>query len=191
MRSILKLFILIGAGFLIATTFSVWVARQDSADLMFIAWADHGEAQSLLLVSMQDGLQARFPVSTSDNPDDVPPPDGLWLVYDRFRNGLSGIYRVRIHDGHTQNLTHSLSSDILSDWSPDGKWLLFWSQMNDRFQLKRLEWATGKIEPLGNRVVGTVLNGGVYRWSPDGSVVYVLSNQSNGIHLHVVCRTTR
>jgi Tol biopolymer transport system component len=183
---LLRLFCLIGALLLLSLTSSVWTARQESLDWTFVAWADGGENQGLIRVSLQDGIQATYPSSTIYNPDYVPSPDGMWLVYDRYHQGNSDIYRIRLHDGYTQNLTNSATNDTLDSWSPDGRWLLFWSQQDDFQVLKRMEWATGKVESLSQPVRNPVMSSVIHRLSPDGHTLFYVTNQANGYRLHVI-----
>lgn len=186
MGKILKVTLVLGGGFLILITISILVTRRDTSDWTFVAWADHGQHQGLVRLSLENGVQDYYRASTIYNPEFVPSPDGMWLVYDRFIRGKSDIYRVRIHDGHTQNLTRSDTSDTLDSWSPDGKWLLFWSHDDDHHQLKRLDWQTLKVEPMGEGFRYGVTTSDISRWSPDSSMIYYLSSFSLESRLHIV-----
>lgn len=52
-------------------------------------------------------------------------PDGRWLAFSSLRNGNWDIFVVPAVGGAVRQLTFSSGSEIATDWSPDGKTLLF------------------------------------------------------------------
>jgi len=67
------------------------------------------------------------PVTSHEELDAYPvfSPDGNWIAYSSLRNGNWDIYVVPAVGGDSRQMTFSSNSEIVTDWSPDGKNLLF------------------------------------------------------------------
>lgn len=71
-----------------------------------------------------------FPVTNHIELDAYPlfSPDGKWLAFSSVRNGNWDIFVVPSSGGAVRQMTFSSFSEIATDWSSDGKTLLFSSQ---------------------------------------------------------------
>ncbi len=67
------------------------------------------------------------PVTSHEELDAYPvfSPDGNWIAYSSLRNGNWDIYVVPAVGGDSRQMTFSSTAEIVTDWSPDGKTLLF------------------------------------------------------------------
>lgn len=67
------------------------------------------------------------PVTSHEELDAYPvfSPDGNWIAYSSLRNGNWDIYIVPAVGGDSRQMTFSSTAEIVTDWSPDGKYLLF------------------------------------------------------------------
>ncbi len=89
------------------------------------------------------------------------------------REGDSEIYSIDVDGSGTQRLTHNAGFDGFASWSPDGRRILYHSQV------RRNGWSGGVVmnaDGSGKRRL--VANGS---WSPDGrKIVYGSNRQGNG-----------
>jgi eukaryotic-like serine/threonine-protein kinase len=90
-----------------------WVWAQGNADV-FVMEADHGTARRFTL-----GAKTEF--------DPVWSPDGRRIVFSTDRNGSYDLYeKLSTGAGPEKALLKSPLAKFPSDWSPDGKFLLYW-----------------------------------------------------------------
>ena len=113
-------------------------------------------------------------------------PDNKWVAYVSVKNIGSDIFR-KLADGSgaEEPLIVSSKNKVLSDWSVDGKYLLF-LQPNDDNRGNGI-WAMpldGDRKPFP--LVQTPFNNGNPAFSPDGKRVAYSSDESGRIEIYVV-----
>ena len=91
---------------------------------------------------------------------------------------MSGsIWRVDPDTGFAEELTYNDSYHSSPDWSPDGRWIIFTADEDNRsIELEIVEVATGEIRRLTD-------DGAIYLdpvFSPDGTQVAYVSSNPNG-----------
>jgi len=92
-----------------------WVRTQGNSDV-YVMEADHGTARKFTL-----GAKTDF--------DPVWSPDGLRIVFSTDRNGSYDLYeKLSTGAGPEKALLTSPLAKGPSDWSPDGKFLLYWQE---------------------------------------------------------------
>src|SRR5262245_34059545 len=136
------------------------------------------------LIETLRGVRRRF---TSDPAIDLSPiwsPDGNRIVFSSRRRGPHNLYQKSVAGaGSEELLLETSESKWASDWSPDGRLILY----NSEFPKTRLDiWAL----PLeGNRkpfpVVQTAFDEAGARFSPDGRWIAYQSNESGKSEIYV------
>lgn len=117
-------------------------------------------------------------------------PDGEWVAYtvkdDRKRETPSDprftlytqtgayeealgcdIWITNTRTGESRNLTQSKGTNWTPVWSPDGKYLVFYSDRDGTAHLWLWERATGQLRDVPNAIVRPFFNSQAPRWSPD------------------------
>lgn len=51
-------------------------------------------------------------------------PDGTWMIFNSWRDGMPELYRMRLDGSDVQRLTRSIGIETLYGWSPDGAWMI-------------------------------------------------------------------
>jgi dipeptidyl aminopeptidase/acylaminoacyl peptidase len=95
-------------------------------------------------------------------------PDGAWIAAIGFRDwkrgeiGQPSVWRIRVRDGHTENLipdadleaAGGMNSDLLGGggsrpyWMGEGRWVVFAAPVDGSFELWRVEIDGGRLERL-------------------------------------------
>jgi hypothetical protein len=75
-------------------------------------------------------------------------PDGKYLVYTGYRNGVFDIYRIAVEGGEEERLTTSPGLDDGPEYTPDGKYIYFNSTRSGRMQLWRMKADGSEQEQL-------------------------------------------
>ena len=148
-----------------------------------------GPAQVPLRVEDALGVLAlanRMPIAMS--------PDGEWVAYtlkdDRklestqderyssytrtgaFTEGLGcDVWMTNTRSGQSRNLTEGKGTASSPVWSPDGKYLAFYSDRSGTFHVWLWERASGKIRQLSGAIARPFFNFQVVRWTPDSRYV--------------------
>ncbi|MDA1330464.1 MAG: S9 family peptidase [Chloroflexi bacterium] len=100
-------------------------------------------------------------------------PDSQWVVYQLVKNDLqreetsSSLWRVQLDSGEARQLTHG-QTDVLAEWSPDGRQIAFLSGRSGKRQIYLMPIDGGEPRQL------TFLEQGVGSgpaWSPDGQTI--------------------
>lgn len=136
-------------------------------------------------VELNSGSTSRF---TFDPAPDIQPvwsPDGARIAFTSFRDGKYGIYMKASNGEGREELIRTFDvSPNLSDWSRDGKYLMYHARSNlDDFDI----WAmpvSGDHTPIP--VVKTPASELTGHFSPDGRFVAYMSNESGRQEIYVV-----
>jgi Tol biopolymer transport system component/DNA-binding winged helix-turn-helix (wHTH) protein len=74
--------------------------------------------------------------------------DGESIVFDRRISGKSKIFLLRLHDRHLQQITDHPWADMNPAFSPDGKWIYYTSEREDRLQIWKTHIQDGTTLPV-------------------------------------------
>ena len=136
------------------------------------------------LLDTKRGVLSRF---TTDAADDVVPvwsPDGRRVVFSSNRTGVHDLYVKPVTGGGTETLLlSSAEPKLATDWSADGRFLLF----NKRDPKRGLDiWVLpldGKGKPFP--LVQTAFDEQSAQFSPDGHWIAYQSNESGRAEIYV------
>jgi serine/threonine protein kinase len=119
------------------------------------------------IVDVARGVPERFTSDPANDSDPIWSPDGKEIVFASDRGGQRGLYRKAVDGSDTESLVTMVDGARLlvpSDWSRDGKYILF-----DRGRGARSVWA---VPLLGDRKPFQVIEGKFFPYSahvsPDG-----------------------
>ena len=164
MRRLLTLAILLGACF--------GMAQADTSPLpvreLLSAWS----FAPLVPISISnDGEWVAYTVN--DNAKIAAQPDERYSLYTAtgvFVRGVSGtIYITNLKTGKSINLTNSKGSSWSPQWSPDGRYLAFFSDRGGVAQLWVWEKASARIRRVSDAIVRPLAD--KFQWSPDSRMV--------------------
>ena len=138
------------------------------------------------VLDLARGVRTRLTFGPVGNTDPRWSPDGAWIAYVSARDGRFAIYRKHSDGSGAEELLVSDESQIaiaLSDWSRDGKFLLY-SQPLSGIGPARKTWSL----PLeGERKPALVLDRGANaKLSPDGHWLAYQSAESGTVQVYVV-----
>ena len=164
---------------------SAWTAFNDSTRLDWpgrfsrdgtrVAFTSDRSGTAQIYVASRDGSQVRTVTTFDGNSVGLPAwsPDGRFLVFDAVdRQNLSDLYTVGSDGGLLRRLTHDDKPEISPEWSRDGQWIYYESEVSGRPEI----W---KISAAGGQPVALTTQGGREpRESPDGRSVYFLGATS-------------
>ena len=106
-------------------------------------------------------------------------PDGKEVAVERV-----GVFVVPVEGGQDRQLTNH-PDDIHTDWSPDGRWVVFDSARESVQVLWRVPAAGGQVERL------TQAEGSLPRWSLDGREVYFIGRGARANNVWAVSIDSR
>jgi len=99
-------------------------------------------------------------------------PDGTELAF-----AMEGsIWRLKVGEDIAHELTSDASYDSQPAWSPDGRWVVYTSELDERIHLKLLNLQTGSVRALTS---GNSINVEP-TWSPDGKRLAYVSTAPEG-----------
>jgi Tol biopolymer transport system component len=160
---------------------SVYTQAAFSPDGSRLAVIGDGASQDVWVVDVATGTRT---VITSDAFQDRAPvwsPDGSRIAYVSMRDNTPAIYQ-RASNGHgNEELLYRHESGgllVLTDWSPDGRFICFWS--GDAMFLLPV---SGERKPIALGAGEFFGRGG--RFSPDGGLLAFNSNQSGRFEIYV------
>ena len=126
-------------------------------------------------------VRTRLTFGPVQNNDPIWSPDGKWIVYNSDRNGRGTLYRKPSDGSGTEELLLTDDQPVLpSDWSSDGKTILYWrGPLGSDSEI----WAL----PLeGDRKPHLVMPHALYGTiSPDGRWLAYVSNESGANQIYV------
>lgn len=127
MRLLFQFLLAVFALFLLGSTLSLMIARQQPAvSASRIAFASNPEGQYHIYMMRTDGTHIE---SVTQHPaDDNAPawsPDGNWIAFSSNQTGSFDIYRIQPNGENRQRITQDASQDIHPAWSPDSQTLYF------------------------------------------------------------------
>ena len=110
--------------------------------------------------------------------DDIDPaisPDGQTVAFASNRNGYWDIYLLDLASGGLTRLTDTLAYEASPAWSPDNKWLVYETYINDNLEIKIQSVLTpDDTIQLTNSPTADFSP----VWSPQGRQIAFVSNQS-------------
>jgi Tol biopolymer transport system component len=147
-----------------------------------------GEGTSSIWVyDLKRKVNTRFTLESEASIDSaVWSPDGRWLAYQGLQGGRNNIYRKAASGfGKAELLLEGSDvKQVPSDWSPDGKSLLF--SIGDLVGQGQV-WLlplTGDRKPVAVAQIGSVSQN--TRFSPDGRWIAYASNESGKFQVYVI-----
>lgn len=153
----------------------------DGATAVFVS--ERGGTPQLWAQSLGSGGERRLTDDVAGALDPAFSPDGRWISYTSL--GAGGVWRIPAGGGAPQRLTAFGSR---AAWAPDGRHLVFQSQepvvstslqwvASRHSTLWKLDLATGATTQL-TRIGSTDGGHGAAAWSPDGTNIVFVSNDS-------------
>jgi Tol biopolymer transport system component len=136
------------------------------------------------VLDLARGVRTRLTFGPVGNTDPQWSPDGAWIAYVSARDGRFAIYRKHSDGSGAEELLVSDELQIaLTDWSRDGKFLLYSRPLSGVGPIRE-SWSL----PLeGDRKPARVLDrGGNAKLSPDGHWLAYQSGESGTIQVYVV-----
>ena len=142
---------------------------------------------SIWVYDLKRKVNTRFTLESEASIDAaVWSPDGRWLAYHGLQGGRNNIYRKAANGfGERELLLEGADvKQVPSDWSPDGKSLLF--SIGDLVGQGQV-WLlplTGDRKPVAVAQTGSVSQNA--RFSPDGRWIAYASNESGKFQVYVI-----
>lgn len=143
----------------------------------FVTWSPNGKRLAYADLTGQPQLY----IVNADGSDNHPLTPGLrpnwslkggFIAYDTCENNKCGIFRINPDGGGKRQLTDDSGGGAAV--SPDGRRIAYWSQADGDFELYVINAdGSGKRQLTNNRG-----NDALPTWSPDGRVIYYLSDQN-------------
>ncbi|MCA1581747.1 MAG: hypothetical protein LC796_10240 [Acidobacteria bacterium] len=148
----------------------------------------HDSRLNTIEIWIQDLTRGSFErFSSVDAPINDSPvwsPDGRWIAFGSFRQGRWNLYRKSTAGSETEELLLGGGSDAVpTDWSPDGRSVLYWSRPGSEGQKREL-WSIAAGESPKLYVRGS-FNASAGRFSPDGRRVAYCSDETGREDVYV------
>ena len=116
--------------------------------------------------------------SPTANEDDAKKPAGDMLAFESSVKHNRDIFIMDADGKNVRNLTNDSAVDVEPCWSPDGKYVAFSSNRDDKkFDLYKTDIATGETTRLTS---DTSSMDAQPTWSPDGNCIAFMSDREKG-----------
>ena len=153
---------------------------------VLVAYRDRARGNEnfdIWMSTIAGGDRTRITFDRSVDTEPVWSPDGRDAIFRSNRSGFSDIYRKTIRSAQPETLLFSSRArKDVSDWSPDGKQLLFSIETDNReTDIWSLPIAGGAPTPVVS-VPGSQTRG---RFSPDGRAIAYESTESGRLDVYV------
>jgi Tol biopolymer transport system component len=159
----------------------------DGRDVAVSASPISGSAADIWTIDIERGTTTRLTFDSATDDVSVWSPDGTRIVFNSGRGGVpgiaSGLYqRAANGTGSDERLYSGLPDEFLvpSDWSRDGRYLLFGRSRVGTWQQRADLWL---LEMAGERTASALIESpfrkGPARFSPDGRWIAYGTNESN------------
>ncbi|MGK7311628.1 MAG: hypothetical protein ACN0LA_05260 [Candidatus Longimicrobiales bacterium M2_2A_002] len=143
---------------------------------------DHRAGMRLVLYDMRDGEARVIAEARPGEAFDRPrwSPDGRHVAAGRHADGRADLVVIDTETGAVTRVTDDTALDLAPAWSPDGRWLLWWSDRTGIPNIMAVEMVAGR--PVGPvRQVTSVITGVVDpEVSPDGRTLYLAAYHADG-----------
>ncbi|NBT16010.1 MAG: transporter [Chitinophagia bacterium] len=147
-----------------------------------------GTPRRITAISIEGGAEKRL--TAEKGLDDGPEysPDGKTIYYNSYADGSMEIWRMDAEGQNKKQLTNDAYSNWFAHPSPDGKWIVMISYLQDQQQqhpfgkdvkLRLMELKTGKISDLTPVFYGGQGTINVPSWSPDSKRLAFVSYKRN------------
>jgi len=134
------------------------------------------------LIDTARGVLRRFTSDTADDGNAVWAPDSNRIVFQSRRRGPNNLWLKRIDGESEEQLRESTENEIPTDWSPDGRFILFTRQTGARDLLALPLEVEGKPSAIAN----TSFDENNGRFAADGRPVAYQSNEAGRYEIYVV-----
>jgi Tol biopolymer transport system component len=131
-----------------------------------------------------EGSPERLTATTGSDIAPIYSPDGQSVAFSSSRLGHYGIWTIRLQNPIGSELSALRDSMMMStDWSPDGKSLLYFATTQERWwQMYRIAVDSGKITQLANEAAHDIYA----TFSHDGNSIYFSSTRDGQLKLYKV-----
>lgn len=134
----------------------------------------------LWFVETARGVLRRFTLDSSLDNNPVWSPDGSRVAFFSRRSGPQNVWVKPVDGGTDERLRESAQNEVPTDWSRDGRFILFTEGLNDVWALP----VDGAGDPIAVTHTNFIEDQG--RFSPDGRSVAYQSNETGRNEIYVV-----
>ncbi len=165
-------------------TFFDIVLSHDEKRVAAQLWDQLGGNSDIAVLDVASNQTMRFTFATTREDDPIWSPDGKWIGFTSTKDGPPGVYRkLSSGAGQDEALHVSAFPEFPSDWSPDGRFILYQKQdPRTKFDLWILPLDKG-LKPVP--VAESEYNEWNAKFSPDGRWIAYSSNESGRYEIYV------
>ncbi len=159
-----------------ATSTPVVIRYSGEGNLVFLSIEENGYAH--LFVQSNPPQDLPLTRITSGNWNDIAPalsPDRTQLAFASDRNGFWDLYVMDLQSGNVSQVTNSPEYDSAPSWSPDAKWLVFETYVNDNLEVSIVS-VNDRTQPI-LPITQDPASDHSPVWAPDGRHVAFISTR--------------